>query len=803
MTMIENTRFPDKVGEFVDRGFLLTRASRDRNGATEIEYWVATDDGPARLLVTGERTVCFVAAEDAEPALTALRPLGGSVTVEPLTLKTFSHSRVAAVYTRTIGDRKTAQDLLGARGIEVLEGDIRLHDRFLMERFVRGGLEFTGRVIRRKGYREVRDCRLRPADYRPGLRLLSLDIECDLDGTLWSVGLAGDGVEDGEVLVVGGEEPCAHTAIRWCRDEAELLRVLRDRVVVLDPDLVVGWNLVNFDLRILIERAGHHRIPLRIGRGGESAQWRETRNGPGKGWVTMPGRVAIDGIDALRAATWSFSSFSLEHVSRELLGRGKKVERDADDRLAEIRHNFFHDKPALAAYNLEDCRLVLEILRATNLIDYLELRSQLTGLELDRAGGSVAAFTNLYLPKLHRGGYVAPNLPPDGGLASPGGYVMDSKPGLYRNVLVLDFKSLYPSIIRTFRIDPMGLVEGLREPDDAVEGFLGARFHRTRHFLPDIITDLWQQRDRAKMDDDQPRSRAIKILMNSFYGVLGSDGCRFFDARLASSITMRGHEIMRATGRWIEEQGYEVIYGDTDSIFVSLDDGLSPQGCREIGTDLAGKINARWQGDIRERFDLDCLLELEFETHFIRFLMPTIRGSDAGSKKRYAGLVAGQEGDPGRVVFKGLENVRTDWTRLARDFQQSLYDHVFHDRDPTALIRRTVEEMLAGQHDGDLVYRKRLRRDLAAYVRNVPPHVRAARLADERNRSSGKRLRYQERGWIRYVITLAGPEPLEYHDSPLDYDHYIERQLKPIADAVLPFVGLEFDSVMSRQAALF
>ena len=228
----------------------------------------------------------------------------------------------------------------------------------------------------------------------------------------------------------------------------------------LDPDLVVGWNLVNFDLRILIERAGHHRIPLRIGRGGESAQWRETRNGPGKGWVTMPGRVAIDGIDALRAATWSFSSFSLEHVSRELLGRGKKVERDADDRLAEIRHNFFHDKPALAAYNLEDCRLVLEILRATNLIDYLELRSQLTGLELDRAGGSVAAFTNLYLPKLHRGGYVAPNLPPDGGLASPGGYVMDSKPGLYRNVLVLDFKSLYPSIIRTFRIDPMGLVEG-------------------------------------------------------------------------------------------------------------------------------------------------------------------------------------------------------------------------------------------------------------------------------------------------------------------------------------------------------
>ena len=789
--------------EFIDRGFLLTRSSRDRRGATEIEYWVATDDGPVRLLVDGERTVCFVARDDAERAGTALRPLGGSVSVEPLALRTLSGSPVAAVYTRTIGDRQVAEDILGNRGIEVLEGDIRLHDRYLMERFVRGGLAFTGRMVRREGYREIRDCRLRAADYRPRLRLLSLDIECDLDGTLWSVGLAGDGVEAGEVLVIGEEEPCAHTAIVWCGDEAGLLGVLRDRINELDPDLIVGWNLVNFDLRIILERAARHGIPMRIGRGGTPAQWRETRTDRGKGWVSMPGRVTVDGIDALRAATWSFSSFSLEHVSRELLGRGKKVDEDADDRFAEIRRNYLHDKPALAAYNLEDCRLVLDILEATNLIDYLELRSQLTGLELDRAGGSVAAFTNLYLPKLHRGGYVAPNLPPDGGLASPGGYVMDSKPGLYRNVLVLDFKSLYPAIIRTFRIDPMGLAEGLRAPEGAVEGFLGARFHRSRHYLPGIITDLWLQRDQAKRDNDQPRSRAIKILMNSFYGVLGSGGCRFYDARLASSITMRGHEIMQTTGRWIEEQGYGVIYGDTDSIFVSLDEGLPAEECRAIGRDLAGKINGRWAEGIRERFELDSLLELEFETLFTRFLMPTIRGSDAGSKKRYAGLVAGERDTPDRIVFKGLENVRTDWTRLARDFQQSLYEHVFHDRDPSDLIRRTVDGLLAGKHDDDLVYRKQLRRKLAAYERNVPPHVRAARLADERNRANGKRLRYQDRGWIRYVITVAGPEPLEYRDNPLDYDHYIDRQLKPIADAVLPFIGMEFDAVVSRQAALF
>lgn len=151
-----------------------------------------------------------------------------------------------------------------------------------------------------------------------------------------------------------------------------------------------------------------------------------------------------DGIDALKAATRSFASFSLEHVSRELLGRGKKVDQDVDVRTAEIRHNFLRDKPALAAYNLEDCQLVLDIFDATNIADYLVLRSQITGLELDRAGGSVSAFTNLYLPKLRRGGYVAPNLP------SPGGYVMDSRPGLYRSVLVLDFsRACIRPLIRT------------------------------------------------------------------------------------------------------------------------------------------------------------------------------------------------------------------------------------------------------------------------------------------------------------------------------------------------------------------
>jgi DNA polymerase-2 len=118
----------------------------------------------------------------------------------------------------------------------------------------------------------------------------------------------------------------------------------------------------------------------------------------------------------------------------------------------------------------------------------------------------------------------------------------------------------------------VGLIEGLKHPDDSesVEGFRGARFSRTRHCLPSIVARVSEGREEAKREHNAPLSQALKIIMNAFYGVLGSSGCRFFDTRLASSITLRGHQIMRQTRELVEAQGYEVIYGDTDSTFVWL-----------------------------------------------------------------------------------------------------------------------------------------------------------------------------------------------------------------------------------------
>jgi len=785
-------------------GFLLTRSSVNRYGRTDLEYWLASDLGPVLLTVSDHRPLFFVEQEHAVNAIRSLNDIDrGAFEVKPLDLKTFSGAPVSAVYAAKLSDVYHVRDSLKRAGIDVFEADIKAHDRYLMERFVMGGVAFTGERIERKGYTEFKNARIKSKDYQPTLAIVSLDIECAMNGELFSIGLASADNSVSQVLMIGKPELSRDTELLWFDDEKTLLLGLCDRIKKIDPDLIIGWNVINFDMKILVERAELHRIKLRLGRASREARWRNHHNDASKGYIHIPGRVVIDGIDALKSATWMFPSFSLENVAQTLLGRGKKVEQGVDDRVAEIVHNFHHNKLVLAAYNLEDCNLVLDIFKKTEIIDYLILRSKITGLEMDRAGGSVAAFTNLYLPRLHRGGYVAPNLPQSGGLASPGGYVMDSIPGLYRNVLVLDFKSLYPSIIRTFKIDPMGLIEGLAAPENSIPGFRGGTFDREKHYLPQIITGLWAQRDQAKRDKDKVRSQAIKILMNSFYGVLGSGGCRFYDTRLASSITMRGHEIMQTTSKWIEEQGYDVIYGDTDSTFVSLDDKFDSEQCTKIGDDLVELINQRWKETLEKEYQLDCLLEMEFETHFSRFLMPTIRGSEAGSKKRYAGLIVDPDTQAERIVFKGLENVRTDWTVLAKEFQAELFEHVFHDRDPTEFVKTVVKDTLAGKCDDKLSYRKQLRRKLQLYVKNVPPHVRAARLADQLNQESGKSLRYQNKGWISYVMTTNGPEPVEYHSSQLDYDHYIEKQIKPIADAVLPFVGYDFDAITSNQIELF
>jgi DNA polymerase-2 len=291
--------------------------------------------------------------------------------------------------------------------------------------------------------------------------------------------------------------------------------------------------------------------------------------------------------------------------------------------------------------------------------------------------------------------------------------------------------------------------------------------------------------------------------MNSFYGVLGTPGCRFFDPRLVSSITRRGHQIIKESKDYIEQCGYRVIYGDTDSVFV-LTGETAAEAVDTIGHDLADRLNKWWIEKLAREMRIDSCLEIEFETHFHKFLMPTIRGADTGSKKRYAGLVRiGPAEQDYQLIFKGLEAVRSDWSPLARRFQRELYERIFLDQPFEEYILQTVIDLENGERDQELLLRRRLRRRLGDYIKNIPPHVQAARKEATTREERGLPALHEQGGWIEYLMTVNGPEPRKFLQSPIDYEFYIERQITPIADSILVFKSTSMKELLDKQIELF
>ncbi len=781
--------------------FLLTRQAQDTHQGIQLEFWFSTDNGPLQVFIHSQNAIFFIRQADIHTAQSLINQ--ASAEIKKIELKDFKHNLMAAVYCHSLQYFYRFKDTLQENHVDVFESDIRPTERFLSERFITAPVS----IHNPKSQLQLTNPAIKPCSYQPTFKLMSIDIETDYKtDAIFSIAYIFQDIK--HVIMIGHDEIENKAGyLQLVSHEKELLNTFIQQVDKLDPDIFIGWNVINFDFRFLQKKADQLNIKLNLGRQQSPIKWRQHHAEHNHYFLHIPGRVVLDGIDTLKSATWSFSSFSLDNVSHELLNRGKLItsqnNHDPLYKAKEIKRQFYEDKSSLAKYNLEDCQLVLDIFDKAELIHFAIERARLTGLEMDRVGGSVAAFDNLYLPRLHRKGFVAPNIGDYGnGNTAPGGYVMDSKPGLFDSVLVLDYKSLYPSIIRTFKVDPYARIAAKELSDDeTISGYDGASFAKHEHILPDIIADLWAARDQAKAEKNKALSQAIKIIMNSFYGVLGTPGCRIHDARLTSSITKRSHDIIKQSVTLINNEGYDVIYGDTDSVFVSLNKIAHDTEATAIGTHLINTINAYWKNHLAEDYDIESFLEMEYETHFKRFFMPTVRGSDKGSKKRYAGVVS--ENGEDKIIFKGLENVRTDWTQLARDFQQALYSKIFNNEAYDGFIRNTVTQLSNGELDSQLIYRKRLRQKLDQYHKNIPPHARAAINAEILFKQQGLASRYQHKGWIEYIITINGPEVLEHRTSRLDYEHYIEKQLTPVADSILAALDDSMENILKRQINLF
>jgi DNA polymerase-2 len=583
-------------------------------------------------------------------------------------------------------------------------------------------------------------------------------------------------------------------AIR-CANEYATLDAFCDRIRSFDPDVITGWNIIDFDLTVLQKIALRVKHPFVLGREPGALRVRKAEGYFGSGQATIPGRLVLDGIDLLRGAFVRMEDYSLDAVARDVLGEGKAVAGDVNDRVAEITHNYRHDLPAFALYARTDARLAWSIVQKLDVVRLALARSKLTGMTPDRVAASIASFDFLYLSELERRGIVAPTVRSDDSrvyAAQQGGHVLEPLTGVHRNVWVFDFKSLYPSVIRTFNIDPLSYLASPQPGDDAIQTPGGA-FRREPAILPRMLDELFPRREAAKKAGDNVASNAIKILMNSFYGVLGTPACRFYNPALANSITGTGKEMLLWSKLWFETAGYVVLYGDTDSLFIESR-GKDEAEAYALGRELAAKLNGDIARYIQERWRVTSRLELKFEKLYLRLFLPTARHSTRGASKRYAGLRYEHGGTKdGDVEFVGMEVVRRDWTALAKQVQRELYQRLFTDQAVDAYLSDMVKQVRNGRFDDALVYRKNLRKGAEGYTATTPPHVVAARKSTQPPTRT-----------ISYVITTAGPEPLDNVRHPLDREHYILKQVKPVAEPVLATLGLDFEQVIgdSRQLDL-
>jgi DNA polymerase II len=776
------------------RGFILQASYRvvDRPNGQRVPvihiYGRLEAGGTFLVRDDRQRPHFFIRAADADRARALRVP-------EPKIIdkRTFDGAPVSLLETMVPPDVPGIRDRLHAAGIETFEADVRFAMRYLIERGIKGGCEIEGEAIAGTGVTWVFDNpSLRPARVNVEPRVLSFDIETHGKAErLLAISMYAPGID--EVLIVDGSERAMPDNATRCIDEFSALEAFCDRVRAFDPDVLTGWNIIDFDFTVLQRIAMRVHHPFLLGRDLGKIRIRKAEGYFGSGQASIPGRLVLDGIDLLRGAFVRMDDYSLDGVAREVLGEGKAVSGDVRDRIAEITHNYRHDLAAFALYARTDARLAFDIVSKLNVVRLAFARSQLAGMTPDRVAASIASFDFLYLTELEKRGIVAPTVRSGDSsvyAAQQGGHVLEPVTGLHRNIWVFDFKSLYPSVIRTFNIDPLSYVAD-PSPDADLIRTPGGAFQRAPAILPRMLDELFPRREAAKKIGDDVASNAIKILMNSFYGVLGTPACRFYNPALANSITGTGREILLWSKRWFEAAGFNVLYGDTDSLFVDSHSD-DPAHARARGGQLAAVLNGELTRYIAERWQVPSRLELEFEKLYLKLFLPRARHSTRGASKRYAGLRHGEDLDS--VEFIGMEVVRRDWTALAKQVQRELYRRLFADQAVDVYLADVVKRVRNGDLDEALVYRKNLRKDAEDYTATTPPHVVAARKSTQPLGRS-----------ISYVITTAGPEPMDDVQHPLDREHYVLKQVKPVAEPVLATLGLDFERVIgdSRQFDLY
>jgi DNA polymerase-2 len=700
-------------------------------------------------------------------------------------------------------ERRKAFSILGDAGIPSPDGSMKPAEAFLSGLGIRGPLGVQGEFRQGRSVDMVfPHPRLTALEEAAPVRLRidSIDIETDTkSGAIRAIGfsISDSSFENlkSAVAVVAPPDfsfPGAGTVsgVMFHSDEKSLLEAFIAGIQQADPDVLTGWNFLDFDFPRLAERCGRLGVPFVLGRSSESAKFFERGEGKSAS-ALVPGRQVIDALRVTRSGPERFSDYRLETVARSVLGEGKLVALDGREKIDELDSLYASDPVSFGNYCLKDAELVFGIFKKTGLFRLTMERSALTGVMLDKAWTSVVSFERIYGMELMKRN-IAPDFPSDAAVSgAAGGTILEPEPGLFANVAVFDFRSLYPTIIRTFNIDPLSHARAYGITGRTITAPNRAVFLRDPGILPSLIAGYFASRGDALKKGDAIAGHVYKILMNSFYGVLGTSSCRYGRTELAGAITSFARKWLLLSRDWFSREGYRVLYGDTDSLFVvsGLSDSSSYDEFGSHCAALAEKLNRFLGQRIHSEYGLESFLELRFEKAYRRFMIPPLRSrrdGDApgvlrGRAKGYGGHLIARDGTLS-VEVKGMEAVRRDTTELGRRLQLELLELVFSGAGEDLFlkhIRHTIAELRAGVLDMDLVYRKRLSRPPEDYTASTPPQVKAARALGWKGR----------RGTVEYIWTTLGAEPASARNSPIDYDHYIDTQILPAAESIASVMG--------------
>ncbi|ASA76863.1 DNA polymerase [Thermococcus sp. 5-4] len=643
------------------------------------------------------------------------------------------------------------------------------------------------------------DKNLVPMEGDEELKLLSFDIE-----TLYH---EGEEFGTGPILMISYADEGEARVITWKKidlpyvdvvsTEKEMIKRFLKVVKEKDPDVLITYNGDNFDFTYLKKRCEKLGIKFTLGRDGSEPKIQRMGD---RFAVEVKGRIHFDLYPVIRR-TINLPTYTLEAVYEAVFGKPKeKVYPEEITRAWETGEGL----ERVAHYSMEDAKVTFELGR-----EFFPMEAQLSRLigqslwDVSRSstGNLVEWFL---LRKAYERNELAPNKPDERELARrrggyAGGYVKEPERGLWDNIVYLDFRSLYPSIIITHNVSPDTLNrEGCKEYDRAPQ--VGHKFCKdVPGFIPSLLGSLLDERQKIKkrmkasIDPLEKklldyRQRAIKILANSFYGYYGYARSRWYCKECAESVTAWGRDYIEMVIRELEEKfGFKVLYADTDGLHATIP-GEDAETVKKKAKEFLNYINPKLPG----------LLELEYEGFYIRGFFVT--------KKKYAVI-----DEEGKITTRGLEIVRRDWSEIAKETQARVLEAILRHGDVEEAVRivKDVTEKLSRYEvpPEKLVIHEQITRELKDYKATGPHVAIAKRLA-----ARGVKIRP---GTVISYIVLKGSGRIGDRAIPFDefdptkhrYDaeYYIENQVLPAVERILKAFGYKKEELRyqkTRQVGL-